>query len=455
MDDTEPPMSLSSDEGALSPTDLHRMESPVYHMAQRKNSLGITFHHDLESTARLFKMRSPSVSLPLHSPSASLPLHSESDEGSSLMLPSIRSHATTPTIEAFRDDESFGTPPLSDDEYRSEEDRSEEDMHAATEDDDDDHDRSESEGASTESPCASEGYSDEIDDYLAEIASPTLSTREADTLTPTAHLTGMRKNAKRKSWISVASSHSPAPTQSTDFGHTASSPRSSRRSPNSSHHGRQSDSAGSESDESGSLSFSDNDLAGHWSDDDEEHQVVKSQLPVESTPKDANLKPRFEIQSPTSPEPSSESGKHSTQIERQNLQSPTEPLSNNLAPSPTSSFMSDTPPIPVTSPPHSSRSATPTPSQASQISRTSPVPSLPRDEEPTSPMSPNSTLSSVGALTLTQTMLSQTMMSTGAMSDIDVPVLPFVTPGTSPLNPVCRVLGLASIKRAISGNFHD
>ena len=81
-------------------------------------------------------------------------------------------------------------------------------MHAVT-DDDNEQSRSETEDdAATESPYASEGYSDEIDDYLAEIASPTLSTREADTLTPTAHLTGMRKNAKRKSWISVASSHS-------------------------------------------------------------------------------------------------------------------------------------------------------------------------------------------------------------------------------------------------------
>ncbi|XP_030835107.1 tyrosine-protein phosphatase non-receptor type 13 isoform X4 [Strongylocentrotus purpuratus] len=372
IDDTEPPVSPSSDDVALSPTDIHRMGSPMF-PAQRKNSLGVIFHHDLDGSIHSLRRSSSAASLGIHSE------HTESDDGNSLMMPSFASHATTPTIEALHD-EDFCTPPLTDDEFASENEMPDVPVDESV--------HPESPGSVTESPYASDGYSDEVDDYLAEIASPTLSTREADTLTPTAHLTGMRKSAKRKSWVSIASSHSPAPTESTQFGRTESSPRSSRKSPTS-HLSESSEESGSE--ESGSMLFSDNDIAGHWSDE-EDHRLVKSKLPAESTPKDPNfVSRRVAMKSPASPEPISES------------------------------FQDASPSLPTMSPPLSSRSSSLTPSQASQISLTSPI----QDEEA---MSPNSTLSSVGALTLTQTMLSQTMMSTGYMSEIDMPNLPYVTP---------------------------
>ncbi|XP_072164796.1 tyrosine-protein phosphatase non-receptor type 13-like [Diadema setosum] len=393
VDETEPPLSPSSEDGPLSPTDLHRMENPRFMNRQRKNSLGVIFHNDIsDNTAGLFR-RSPSVSLPLHS---------DTDEGESLMLPSIASHATTPTIEALQDDDSFGTPPLSQDDFGSD------DSHRGVPDDEDeDEDRPESRGSISESPIASEGFSDEVDDYLAEIASPTLSTREADTLTPTAHLTGMRKmSGKRKSWVSVASSHSPAPTQSTEFALTTTSPTSSRRSPTSSRQDHGSDTPESDSDESGSLSFSENEIAGHWSDD-EDKMIVKSKAPAESTPIVANSKPRLDVQSPLSPEPTSESMQNDAP-------------DGQASPGPALSIDSP-PPIPMSSPPHSSRSATPspTPSGESQVSMASPVPSLPQDGA----MPLEGTFESVGALTLTQTML-----STGYLSDIDMPNVPYVTP---------------------------
>ncbi|XP_063969005.1 tyrosine-protein phosphatase non-receptor type 13-like isoform X2 [Lytechinus pictus] len=371
IDDTEPPVSPSSDDVALSPTDIHRIGSPRFG-TQRKNSLGVIFHHDLEDTMYSIRRTSSAASLGIHSE------HTESDDANSLMMPSFASHATTPTIEALHDDD-FRTPPLTDDDFGSENEMPDVPDNETAD--------PPSRGSVTESPYQSDGYSDEVDDYLAEIASPTLSTREADTLTPTAHLTGMRKAEKRKSWISIASSHSPAPTESTQFGRTESSPRSSRRSQTS----PLSESAESESEESESMAFSDNDIAGHWSDE-EDHRLVKPKLPAESTPKDPNFVSRLAMKLPTSPEPISE-----------NI--------SDAAPS-----------LPTMSPPHSSRSSSPTASQASQISVTSPT-----AQEEEEVMSPNSTLSSVGALTLTQTMLSQTMMSTGYMTEIDMPNLPYVT----------------------------